>query len=104
MSLAPEVRPVTSTGVDDPVVEPLPSWPPALSPQHLTPPAEVTMHVWYAPAEMAHAPSDTLIGVEEPVVTPLPIWPYPLPPQHETTLSEVSAHVCAMPPADTAVA
>src|SRR5207244_2492391 len=46
IATTPLVRPDTSTGLLLSVVVPSPSWPLSLAPQHLTPPAPVTTHVW----------------------------------------------------------
>jgi hypothetical protein len=56
------VRPVTWTGSELLVVEPFPSWPWVLSPQHSTPPPVVT-------AQADPVPTDTAIAV----VLPLPV-------------------------------
>ena len=57
MALTPLASPLTSTGVVLEIVEPLPSWPYSLSPQHLTPPPVVSAQVCKVPpAEMALIP------------------------------------------------
>ena len=40
------VRPLTTTGVDEPVVVPFPNWPAVLSPQHLAVPFANNAHEW----------------------------------------------------------
>ena len=50
IAATPLVRPVTSTGDNEAVVELLPSCPVVLSPQHLMPLAEVIAEVWLLPA------------------------------------------------------
>src|SRR6185312_7082045 len=51
METAPRERPTTSTGRALSTVDPSPSWPARLSPQHLTAPALVTAHVLKKPAD-----------------------------------------------------
>jgi hypothetical protein len=43
------LKPVTTTGVMDFVVLPLPSWPSVLLPQHCTEPVLVNAQVWLLP-------------------------------------------------------
>ena len=70
------------------------------SPQHLTPLAVVSAHMYCAPAARETTPLSkpfTSTGVELPVPLPLllpsPSWPEPLKPQHLTAPPVVSAHV-----------
>jgi hypothetical protein len=105
IATAPEDRPDTLTGVALLVVDPSPSWPMLLPPQHVTPPLVVMAHVWSPPAEIAMTPEDrpdTLTGVALLVVDPSPSWPMLLPPQHFTPPLVVMAHVWSSP-AETAV-
>ena len=53
IALTPLVRPETSTGLVLSVVEPFPSWPYWLEPQHLTPPPLVSAQVCQLPAAIA---------------------------------------------------
>jgi len=46
MAETPDDNPVTATGTWLSVVELFPSWPLLLEPQHCTPPAVVSAHVW----------------------------------------------------------
>ena len=90
-------RPTTSTGVALSTAVPLPSWPPSLAPQHLTPPPAVTTQVLMPPAAIATTGPPrptTSTGVRLPAVVPLPSWPERLRPQQLTPPAIVSAQVC----------
>ena len=64
IAATPRLRPLTSTGINRLLVEPLPSWPFVLSPQHLTPPALVRVQVWYSPAATwVISPSGVNVGM-----------------------------------------
>src|SRR5262245_57131289 len=98
----PELNPTTSTGAEGWAVLPSPSWPSSLAPQHLTPPAVVSAHVWARPAAIAIAvvprpPTSTGTGLS--VVPPLPSWPVPLLPQHFTPPEVVNAQLWLAPAA-----
>src|SRR3989304_437900 len=100
--LAPPLlgSPEPSTGALLSVCVPLPSWPSALEPQHLTPPAVVSAQVWPPPAEIALTPLSsprTSTGARLPVVVPLPSCPKSFLPQHLTPPSVVSAQVWGLP-------
>jgi hypothetical protein len=61
------VSPTTSTGVARLLVVPSPNWPSLFEPQHLTPPALVSAHLWLEPAAIAITPlckPETGAGVE----------------------------------------
>src|SRR5439155_1019220 len=96
--------PITVTGVEEPVVEPLPSWPKSLpgptAPQHFTVPFERSAQVCKTPALTATAPVSppTCTGVDELVVVPSPSCPSTFRPQHCTVPSRSSAQVCRYPP------
>ena len=108
IALTPLLRPATSTGVLLLIFEPLPSCPPELFPQHLTPPPLVSAQVCPPPAETALTPllsPTTSIGarlyrsehwpprelhVDE---KPFPSWPYLFEPQHLTPPPLVTTHV-----------
>src|SRR5439155_12116393 len=101
----PLASPETATGVWRSVVVPSPSWPSALRPQHLTPPALVSAQVWKSPAEIAATPlgsPETATGVWRSVIVPSPSWPEPLSPQHLTPPPLVSAQLCRAPAASAA--
>src|SRR5258705_4520727 len=87
------LSPATVTGVVESTVEPSPSWPTLLFPQHLTDPPVSTAQVWYEPAPIAIAlvRPVTFTGVAESTVVPLPSWPTKLLPQHRTPPALVSA-------------
>src|SRR3984957_11599096 len=73
MAVTPVVRPVTCTGPVTLLVEPLPSSPEKLLPQHCTPPPDVRAHAKSFPADTAIAPlvrPGTGIGVDEHDETP----------------------------------
>ncbi len=90
-------RPVTTTGICELMVVPLPNRPESLLPQHLAVPLEGRAHVWLAPAVMAMAPlrKATTTGIDELTMVPLPNWPELLAPQHLAVPSESKAHVWA---------
>src|SRR5207249_10448469 len=96
--------PITVTGVEEPVVAPLPSWPKSLpeptAPQHFTVPFKRSAHVWRTPEPTATASviSPTPTGVDELVVVPSPSWPSTFRPQHCTVPSPSSAQLCQHPP------
>src|SRR5690606_18282270 len=56
MALMPLCSPTTPTDVSRLTFVPSPTWPPSLSPQHLTPPSVVIAQVWNPPAVMALTP------------------------------------------------
>src|SRR5439155_794476 len=100
IAVTPLERPETSTGVSRSRRVPSPTAPPALKPQHLTPPALVSAHVWSPPAAIAVTPPErpeTPTGVRRRRRVPSPSFPSPLPPQHTTPPAVVSAHVCWNP-------
>jgi hypothetical protein len=66
----PDDNPITFTGVVLAVVVPFPSWPYALSPQHRTPPAVVTAHVWSKPAEIDMTVAADAAGTPESATAP----------------------------------
>src|SRR5437588_260262 len=94
------VKPLTTTGVDDFVVVPLPNWPDPLPPQHLAQPSASSAHEWLPPAVIATALVRplTATGIDELVVAPLPNCPEALEPQHLTVPLASSAHEW-LPPA-----
>src|SRR5258706_502461 len=59
IAATPLSSPATSTGVRRCVVELSPSWPNALYPQHLAPPAVVSAQVWCPPGEIAPTPLES---------------------------------------------
>ena len=102
IAVTPLARPATSTGVPLSIVEPFPSWPPPLNPQHLTPPALVRAQVWVLPAAIAVTPMARparSTGVALPIVEPFPSCPLTFQPQHLTAPAFMSAHVWAKPAA-----
>ena len=92
------------------VVSPWPSWPSALTPQHLTVSSSSRAHVWLSPAETAVAvrpdPRSTdrrlvpiSVGLSpRSVVSPWPSWPSALSPQHLTVPLSSTVHVWLSPP------
>jgi hypothetical protein len=105
MAVTSDDNPVTDTGVVDEVVEPLPSCPLVLSPQHFAAPA-TTAHAellllpdeYIEPAALetdtAVTPDDkpvTDTGVLDEVVEPLPSCPLSFAPQHFTA-PDTTAH------------
>src|SRR2546430_16684799 len=96
--------PITVTGVEEPVVAPLPSWPKSLpeptAPQHFTVPFKRSAHVWRTPEPTATASviSPTRTGVDELVVVPSPSCPSTFRPQHCTVPSRTSAQARRNPP------
>jgi len=75
----------TATGTELAVVELLPSWPNALSPQHTAAPADVTAHANASPTAIDCTPVVKLVtatGTALAVVELLPSWPGALSPQH----------------------
>src|SRR3990170_109953 len=100
--MAPLSRPVTSTGAPLSVVEPFPSSPRSLLPQHLTPPPLVSAQVWRLSAEIALTPlarPETSTRKRLSVIVALPSWPKRLRPQHLTPPPLVSAQVWRLPAA-----
>jgi len=96
----------TSTGVLWVVgVAPLPSWPLAPCPQHLTPPEVVRAQVWVRPAVIWVMPerfpipsvASTSTGVLLYNSAPLPSWPFQLFPQHLAPPEVVRAQVWEPP-------
>ena len=74
-AMAPDVRSDTLVGASFSSVDPLPSWPYGLNPQHLAAPVEVIAHVSPLPADTAVTPevnSDTQVGIAALSVDPLP--------------------------------
>src|SRR5947207_9218513 len=95
MVWTPLVRPVTWTGTllsggkaAFGSVEPLPSWPLLLEPQHFAAPPVTIAQLWLCPAAIASTPlvrPVTWTGAPAFVpVTPLPSCPVALAPQHLT--------------------
>src|ERR1700732_4388680 len=91
----------TATGVRDGAfeLEPLPNWPEAFSPQHITVPSR-------SKAQLCPYPSVTIVAVEMPVTStgvgefwgsPFPSWPEKLFPQHFTVPPELTAQVWLAP-------
>src|SRR5262249_25089855 len=104
IAATPLVRPVTSVGTLRSTVEPSPTWPLELPPQHFTPPPLVRAHTCRSPAVIAVTP------LERPVtsrgVVRLPVETAVLPrkllalyPQHFTPPPVVSAQVWYPPEA-----
>ena len=99
-------KPTTSTGVRRLVVVPSPSWPRALSPQHLIRSVAEIAQLWMWPAATPIIPLPrpvTATGVSCSSIVPSPSWPVALYPQHSTPPALVKAHECASPVA-TAIA
>ena len=69
MATTPLPRPTTSTGVVRCVVDPSPSWPPLLFPQHLTPPADVSAQAKPVPAAI-DCPTPTVATAASPSGSP----------------------------------
>src|SRR5688500_19029380 len=68
--ITPLARPVTSTGTGlNAPADGAPNWPRLLSPQHLTPPAAVTMHVCWVPTAIVAAPASVAM-TRLPTATP----------------------------------
>jgi hypothetical protein len=67
-------RPDTGIGVDESVVVPLPSSPPAFDPQQTTPPFARSAQLcsWLVATATALLRLDTVTGVDESVVVPSP--------------------------------
>src|SRR5438874_2485621 len=92
--------PVIVTGMEEPVVVPLPNWPHSFTPQHCTVPFSRSAQLWcHHPAVTATAPVTprTRTGVVELAVVPSPSWPNAFSPQHCTVPSPRSAQVCCHP-------
>src|SRR5260370_1007103 len=91
--------PPTSTGAELLGAEPLPSWPPALSPQHEGVPAAVRPQAWSRCALRAAkvVPPATATGVGLRVVEPLPSWPLVFGPQQYAAPLETRPHVKSRP-------
>ena len=97
-SVTPEDKPDTDTGVDEEVVEPFPSWPLSLAPQHFTAPA-TTAHACADPTEIDVTPElspTTDTGVKDESVVPLPSWPLEFSPQHFAAPLSIT-HVLVVP-------
>src|SRR4051794_18388466 len=80
---------------------PVPSWPKALSPQHLTPPLSSRTQLKSAPATtfrtLLSPATSTGTGSDKKLV-PLPSWPcWLLMPQHLTVRAAVNAQACNSP-------
>jgi hypothetical protein len=90
------VRPVTTTGTAELVVEPLPSSPLELKPQHWTVPSRSSAQAKPKPAETAVTPVSpvTSTGTSEPDVEPFPSSAPSsvVPPQHLTVPLVSTAH------------
>jgi hypothetical protein len=102
MLATPEVSPNTATGTLLALeVEPLPSWPLLLLPQHHAPPEVVTTQAWLPPVEMLATPEvcpDTSTGTPLFVVELLPSSPIQLlRPQHFAPPDVVTAQVELLP-------
>src|SRR5688500_12549234 len=80
-------------------VNPVPSWPLLLRPQHFTVALSRSAQVCAEPGETCLAVLNPLTGTgtKEFSVVPFPSWPYSLPPQHFTVVSESSAHAWSGP-------
>ncbi len=90
----PRVSPDTWTGVELLAMVPSPNSPFALSPQHWTPPRDVTAQVWNQPADIdvtREASPRTSTAVEPLVIVPLPNSPSILEPQHLTAPVVINA-------------
>jgi hypothetical protein len=80
------------------IIEPFPSWPPVLLPQHFTPPPLVSAQVWPPPAAIALTPlarPTTSTGMRLFALEPFPSWPNLFEPQHFTPPPLVIAQVWA---------
>src|SRR3712207_5367873 len=101
IAATPDVKPVTSTGVDETDVVPLPSCPLSFTPQHLTPPGFSSAQVWLEPADTATTPdvnpvTSTGRAEGDVVVVPFPNFPA-FPPQHTAPPAVVTPHVWPLP-------
>src|SRR5512146_536385 len=99
-----DARPGTAMGTAESAVDcGCPSWAVLFDPQHWTPPAVVTAHVWPTPAErnLATAPpaSVTSTGASRSTVSPTPSCPDPLFPQHITPPAVVRTQAWLAPSA-----
>ena len=97
IAVTPPARPETSTGMLLLIaLDPLPSWPYALLPQHLTRPAPVSAQVCWPPGAIVLTPPPrptTLTGTARFLRAPSPSWPSMFDPQHLTRPALVIAHV-----------
>ena len=89
------VRPLTSTGMLEWVVDPLPSFPSVLCPQHFTSPDVRVLQVCRSPAAIVVALviPVTATGVLELTSVPLPSCPYGFSPQQRTVPVASTAQV-----------
>src|SRR5262245_27615918 len=90
---------VTGVGTQRLVVEPSPSCPLLLSPQHCTAPERWTAQVCWTPAAIAITSErrSEVGGESRSVVVPSPSCPFPLAPQQRMPPLEKSAQVCPPP-------
>ena len=95
----PPVSPLTWTGTLLSLVDPLPSSPSTLAPQHCTLPALVSAQVAESATAICATPVRpvTGTGVLLSLVEPLPSWPWLLWPQHCTVPSVSTAQACSKP-------
>src|SRR4051794_2810416 len=70
-----------------------------LSPQHFTPPADISAQEWLVPTTTAVTPEDnpvTFTGTNDSEVDELPSSPLSFLPQHFTPPADVTAHACVV--------